>query len=128
MNGRPAYHWAINGNLFPEADVHGLPRRPREIQDRQRHRLGASDAPTRPPRPGPEPRRQADHRSPWWVDTLNVEGHEEYEVAFRADNPGIWMDHCHNLPHARDGLTMHLAYEGVTPPFRLGDGPENHPE
>jgi FtsP/CotA-like multicopper oxidase with cupredoxin domain len=111
-----------------DADVHGLPRRPREIQDRQRHQLGASDAPTRPPRPGPEPRRQADHRSPWWVDTLNVEGHEEYEVAFRADNPGIWMDHCHNLPHARDGLTMHLAYEGVTTPFRLGDGPENHPE
>jgi FtsP/CotA-like multicopper oxidase with cupredoxin domain len=66
--------------------------------------------------------------SPWWVDTLNVLADEEYVVAFRADNPGIWMDHCHNLKHARDGLTMHVAYEGVTTPFRLGDGPENHPE
>nr|WP_235941705.1 multicopper oxidase domain-containing protein [Paenibacillus puerhi] len=25
---------------------------------------------------------------------------ESYEVAFIADNPGMWMDHCHNLDHA----------------------------
>jgi hypothetical protein len=38
------------------------------------------------------------------------------------------MDHCHNLPHARDGMTAHVAYEGVITPFRLGDDPGNHPE
>ncbi len=61
--------------------------------------------------------------SPWWVDTLNMQPGERYVVAFRADNPGIWMDHCHNLRHAAEGLTMHVAYAGVTTPFRVGDVP-----
>jgi FtsP/CotA-like multicopper oxidase with cupredoxin domain len=66
--------------------------------------------------------------SPWWADTLNVAPGERYEVAFRADNPGIWMDHCHNLDHAADGMVMHLAYEGVTSPFEVGPATPNHPE
>ncbi len=60
--------------------------------------------------------------SPWWVDSLNVADGDSYEIAFVADNPGIWMDHCHNLDHARDGLVAHLAYAGVTEPFRVGGG------
>jgi FtsP/CotA-like multicopper oxidase with cupredoxin domain len=55
--------------------------------------------------------------SPWWADTVGVQQGEEFEVAFRADNPGIWMDHCHNLTHAAAGMLMHLAYEGVSSPF-----------
>ena len=35
--------------------------------------------------------------SPWWVDSLEVGVGESYEIAFVADNPGLWMDHCHNL-------------------------------
>jgi FtsP/CotA-like multicopper oxidase with cupredoxin domain len=66
--------------------------------------------------------------SPWWADTLNVAPGESYEVAFRADNPGIWMDHCHNLDHAAEGMTMHLGYEGVTTPFEVGRQTGNHPE
>ena len=66
--------------------------------------------------------------SPWWTDTLDVRPGERYEIAFRADNPGIWMDHCHNLPHAAQGLTMHLAYEGVTTPFLAGGHAHNRPE
>ena len=42
---------------------------------------------------------------------------------FVADNPGIWMDHCHNLPHAAQGLVAHLMYEGATEPFRVGGRP-----
>ena len=38
------------------------------------------------------------------------------------------MDHCHNLQHAAKGLTMHVAYEGVTTPFEAGDSAGNHPE
>jgi len=49
-------------------------------------------------------------------------------VAFRADNPGIWMDHCHNLNHAAAGMTLHLSYEGVTTPFHVGEAVGNHPE
>ena len=41
--------------------------------------------------------------SPWWVDSLDVENGETMTVAFVADNPGIWMDHCHNLKHAARG-------------------------
>ncbi|HEY0473041.1 MAG TPA: multicopper oxidase family protein [Kribbella sp.] len=66
--------------------------------------------------------------SPWWTDTLNVKPGEIYELAFHADNPGIWMDHCHNLQHAATGMVMHLAYEGVTSPYRVGHATVNQPE
>ena len=66
--------------------------------------------------------------SPWWVDSLNVNDGESYEIAFIADNPGIWVDHCHNLPHAVDGLITHLMYEGVTTPFVVGGKAGNKPE
>jgi hypothetical protein len=38
------------------------------------------------------------------------------------------MDHCHNLDHARDGLVAHLAYGGVTEPYRVGGEDDNTPE
>jgi hypothetical protein len=38
------------------------------------------------------------------------------------------MDHCHNLPHAQEGLIAHLMYEGVTTPYRLGRDTGNSPE
>ncbi|MGG1660756.1 multicopper oxidase domain-containing protein [Brevibacillus sp. NRS-1366] len=66
--------------------------------------------------------------SPWWTDTLNVAPGETYEVGFQADNPGLWMDHCHNQDHAALGMTMHLLYEGITSPFEMGRGTRNHPE
>ena len=52
----------------------------------------------------------------------------QYEIAFRADNPGIWMDHCHNLGHAAAGLTMHVVYAGITTPFLVGGKHDNAPE
>ncbi|MDD9270706.1 multicopper oxidase family protein [Paenibacillus sp. GCM10023248] len=66
--------------------------------------------------------------SPWWSDTLDVQPGDTYEVAFVANNPGLWMDHCHNLVHAAAGMTMHLMYEGVTSPYTVGSGTNNHPE
>ena len=66
--------------------------------------------------------------SPWVVDSLDVAHDESYEVAFVADNPGLWMDHCHNLPHAADGLVAHLAYDGVSTPYRVGGDAGNQPE
>jgi FtsP/CotA-like multicopper oxidase with cupredoxin domain len=66
--------------------------------------------------------------SPWWTDTLNVAPGERYEVAFRADNPGLWMDHCHNLEHAAEGMTMHLMYLGYHSPYRVGPNTGNQPE
>ncbi|WP_245954332.1 multicopper oxidase family protein [Paenibacillus flagellatus] len=66
--------------------------------------------------------------SPWIADTLNVAPGETYEVAFVADNPGIWMDHCHNLDHAAVGMSAHLVYEGVYSPFEIGSETVNLPE
>ena len=66
--------------------------------------------------------------SPWWFDSLDVGNGQSFEVAFLADNPGIWMDHCHNLNHAVQGLVTHLMYEGVTTPYKLGKDSGNEPE
>ena len=66
--------------------------------------------------------------SPWWIDSLDVASGDSYDIAFVADNPGIWMDHCHNLPHAAQGLVAHLMYAGLTEPFRVGGGKDNQPE
>jgi FtsP/CotA-like multicopper oxidase with cupredoxin domain len=129
LKGRPGHHWSVNGKLFPETPMYMVSRgdlvkmsiknssgtvHPMHLHGHHVLVLSRDGRPTT--------------GSPWWVDTLDVLPDEEYEVAFRADNPGIWMDHCHNLPHARDGLTTHVAYEGVMTPFRLGDDPGNHPE
>ena len=63
-----------------------------------------------------------------WLDTVDVRPGETWGVAFVADNPGLWMDHCHNLDHAASGMVMHLAYRGVTSPFELGGAHGNAPE
>ncbi|GGM35544.1 multicopper oxidase family protein [Dactylosporangium sucinum] len=50
--------------------------------------------------------------SPLWMDTFDVQPGEVWEVGLRADNPGVWMNHCHNLKHAAKGMAVHLAYAG----------------
>ncbi|HEU4948753.1 MAG TPA: multicopper oxidase family protein [Kribbella sp.] len=62
--------------------------------------------------------------SPLWVDTFDVRPGEVWEVAFEATNPGVWMNHCHNLPHAHQGMMLRVSYEGVTTPF--GDAHTAH--
>lgn len=65
---------------------------------------------------------------PIWVDSLDLAPGDRATIVLRADNPGIWLDHCHNLPHAVDGLIAHLMYEGVTTPFTIGGQAANDPE
>ncbi|GAA1596621.1 hypothetical protein GCM10009789_58250 [Kribbella sancticallisti] len=129
LDGKPGLWWTINGHQFPDVpmfmvaeddvvtmtikngsgQVHPMHLHGHHVLVLSRDGVRATG-------------------SPWWTDSLNVEDDETYEIAFRADNPGIWMDHCHNLPHAAQGLTTHLMYEGVTTPFHL-DGPtHNEPE
>jgi FtsP/CotA-like multicopper oxidase with cupredoxin domain len=55
--------------------------------------------------------------SPLWLDTFDVRPGEVWQVGFQAANPGLWMNHCHNLPHAEQGMLLHLAYDGVTSPY-----------
>ena len=66
--------------------------------------------------------------TPWWSDTLEIGNGERYDVAVFAGNPGVWMFHCHNLPHAAHGLVTHVSYEGVATPFEMGSDSGNEPE
>ncbi|GAA0578766.1 multicopper oxidase family protein [Paractinoplanes ferrugineus] len=50
--------------------------------------------------------------SPLWLDSFDVRPGEVWEVTFRADNPGVWANHCHNLPHADAGMMLHLTVGG----------------
>ncbi|MNG41183.1 Multicopper oxidase [compost metagenome] len=59
---------------------------------------------------------------------MDVLPDDTYEIAFVADNPGLWMDHCHNLSHAVSGMSMRLMYEGVKSPFEVGIDTLNHPK
>ncbi|MFP5016536.1 multicopper oxidase family protein [Paenarthrobacter ureafaciens] len=66
--------------------------------------------------------------SPLVLDTVDIQGGEVWEVLLVANNPGIWMDHCHNLDHAAEGMMMLMQYEGVSSPFVHGGHAHNRPE
>lgn len=66
--------------------------------------------------------------SPVHLDTVLVAPHETWDVTFRADNPGIWMMHCHVLLHASMGMSMTVNYAGVSTPYEMGSRSGNMPE
>lgn len=129
VRGRPGLWWSVNGHLYPNVpmyvvregdvvvmrihnksnDVH-----PMHLHGHHALVLARNGVPST--------------GSPWVVDSLNVLKDESYDVAFVADNPGLWMDHCHNLKHAAEGMVAHLMYEGVDTPYRVGGPGLNRPE
>jgi FtsP/CotA-like multicopper oxidase with cupredoxin domain len=129
VDGRPGLWWSVNGHLYPhipmmmvsEGDVvtmhlenHSGEVHPMHLHGHHAVVLARDGV--------------VATGSPWWFDSLNVADGESYDIAFVADNPGIWMDHCHNLQHAADGMIVHLMYSGVTTPFVIGGPEHNHPE
>ncbi|KAA1399636.1 multicopper oxidase family protein [Aeromicrobium ginsengisoli] len=129
VDGVPGMWWSINGHLFPdvpmflvaEGDVvvmhienHTGDVHPMHLHGHHALVLSRNGEPAT--------------GSPWWTDSLNVRSDERFDIAFVADNPGVWMDHCHNLTHAADGLIAHLMYEGVTTPYVVGGDADNSPE
>jgi FtsP/CotA-like multicopper oxidase with cupredoxin domain len=66
--------------------------------------------------------------SPVHLDTISVGPHETYEVAFYANNPGLWMIHCHNLYHANHGMDMMLVYPNISTPYSIGYTSGNFPD
>jgi FtsP/CotA-like multicopper oxidase with cupredoxin domain len=119
-------YWTINGHLFPDVPMFMV----RE-GDVVKMRISNSSGEVHPMHlhghhAGVLARNGVPATgAPWWIDSLNVDNGESYDIAFRADNPGIWVDHCHNLPHAQQGLLGHLMYEGVTTPFVFGGSAGN---
>ena len=43
---------------------------------------------------------------PYWADTINVAPGERYSVIFQAAEPGLWVWHCHILPHVESEAGM----------------------
>jgi FtsP/CotA-like multicopper oxidase with cupredoxin domain len=129
LDGRPGLWWTVNGHLFPDVPMFMVAE-----GDVARMRISNSSGDVHPMH------LHGHHAvvlsrngvratgSPWWVDSLDVGNGESYDIAFVADNPGIWMDHCHNLPHSAEGLVAHLMYEGVTTPFTVRGPAGNEPE
>lgn len=66
--------------------------------------------------------------SPIMKDTINLKPGEEYVVAFKADNPGNWMFHCHDLHHASAGMVTQVNYKGFEPSFTPNPEANNQPE
>jgi FtsP/CotA-like multicopper oxidase with cupredoxin domain len=129
LDGRPGMWWTINGHLFPDVPMFMVEEddvvvfeiendsdeaHPMHLHGHHAVVLSRDGEPAT--------------GSPWWVDSLEVKTGESFEIAFVADNPGLWMDHCHNLPHAAEGLVAHLMYDGVQSSYRVGGDPGNEPE
>ncbi|GGI44152.1 FtsP/CotA-like multicopper oxidase with cupredoxin domain [Agromyces flavus] len=129
IDGRPGNFWTINGRMFPdvpmfhvrEGDVVGMRIENRSGDVHPMHLHGHHVVVLS--RDG-----VAASGSPWIVDSLDVHPGEAFDIAFVADNPGIWSDHCHTLPHAVDGLVAHVMYEGVTTGFTIDGAAGNRPE
>jgi FtsP/CotA-like multicopper oxidase with cupredoxin domain len=61
-------------------------------------------------------------------DTLNIKPGEQYVVAFKAENPGDWMFHCHDLHHAAAGMVTELQYTDFNNKFVPDPKAGNKPE
>ena len=48
-------------------------------------------------------------------DTVLIGPAERYDLAFTADNPGVWMVHCHIEHHMANGMMTTIWYDGHTP-------------
>ncbi|GAA0973325.1 multicopper oxidase family protein [Acrocarpospora macrocephala] len=126
VDGRPALAYTVNGKGFPNIPT-PLVKQGQKILIRVVNR--SSD--THPMHPHGHHvqvlSRNGVPANGIWMDTFDVQPGEVWEVALTADNPGVWMSHCHDLAHAVQGMEFHLAYEGVTSPFGLGGNAGNHP-
>jgi FtsP/CotA-like multicopper oxidase with cupredoxin domain len=129
LDGKPGFWWTVNGHLYPnipmftvrEGDVvkfhidnHSGESHPMHLHGHHALVVARDGKPVT--------------GAPLWVDSIDVDNDETMDLVFRADNPGIWMDHCHNLTHAAEGLVAHVMYEGVTTPYVVGGKAANQPE
>ena len=129
LDGRPGYWWTINGGMWPDVPMF-MVRKGDVVKFRIENHSGEA-----------HPMHLHGHHAlvtarngkpvkggPLWVDTIEVAADQTIDLVFRADNPGVWMDHCHELPHATEGLVAHLMYEGYTTPYKVGGKTANQPE
>jgi FtsP/CotA-like multicopper oxidase with cupredoxin domain/plastocyanin len=51
----------------------------------------------------------------WTKDTVLIGPAERYDLEVVANNPGVWMLHCHIEHHMANGMMTVMAYEGHQP-------------
>ena len=98
------YRWTINGRRHPDTE-------PLPVSSGERVRMRIMN------------RSMMFH--PWHVhghtfalaatglrkDTVVIRPMQVMNIELQADNPGLWMTHCHNLYHAESGMMTTLAYQ-----------------
>ena len=60
-------------------------------------------------------------------DVVPVSPGERYDIEFVADNPGVWLFHCHELHHMDAGMAVLVQYEGYEPVDRAAPAPGHGP-
>ena len=97
-----SYTWTIDGQTYPDADPLHISR-----GDHVRVRMTNHS-------PVPHPMHLHGHFfgfSDLVKDTVLVPGHMgSVTFDFRADNPGDWLFHCHNLYHLEAGMARVFSY------------------
>lgn len=51
--------------------------------------------------------------------TLDVPPHSRKTIEFYADEPGVWLFHCHNLYHMKSGMDAKVSYADYRPSIAL---------
>ncbi|MEV8083350.1 multicopper oxidase family protein [Pseudarthrobacter oxydans] len=129
VDGAPRYAYTVNGAAYPNI-------KPLVVIEGEAVKVTVANRTSEPHPMHPHGHHvlvlsrngQAPAASPLWLDTFDVLPGDVWEVLLRADNPGIWMGHCHNLDHAAQGMMMHLQYRGYSSPFVHGGSSGNRPE
>ena len=58
-------------------------------------------------------------KNPIVQDTANVPFRGNMVIVFKADNPGWWLIHCHNLAHSKNGMIGVVKYEDWKQNFEI---------
>lgn len=114
--------FTINGRAFPET-------KPLLVKKGERVRLRLVNAATSTFHPmhlhghqfkivaldgNPVPENAQETRN-----TITLHPGETADIEFVADNPGVWLFHCHELHHADGGMIVPIQYEGFPLPDLL---------
>lgn len=111
-------YWTVNGKSFPDTERWNV-----KVGDRVRVRIvNISNASHPMHLHGHDFRIIAEDghpvANPPILNTIDVAPGKTYEIEFIADNPGIWVFHCHELHHTMNdgiepgGLITVIEYEG----------------
>lgn len=103
--GMAGYDWAFDGQPYATGQ-----RRPVEAGERVRLVFDNGTAMWHPLHLHGHTFALAGNAAGARKDTAIVLPHRSLTVVFDADNPGLWMVHCHNVYHAEAGMMTVLGY------------------